>query len=821
MPVDLPVRHVLDDVLAALARRGRAVLEAPPGAGKTTLVPPALADRVAGRVVVLEPRRIAARAAAQRMAALAGEPVGGLIGFTTADERRASARTRVEVVTEGVLVRRLQRDPSLEGIGAVVVDEFHERSLEADLALAFTLDAAAALRDDLAILVMSATLEGARVADLLGAAPRIRSEGRVHPVATHHRPTPAGTAVEDAVARAVREALAAHDGDVLAFLPGAAEIRRCAAALADVAAEGVAVRALHGALSAAEQDAALAPGPGRRVVLATDLAETSLTVPGVRVVVDSGLARRPRFDPRTGMSGLVTVRISADRAEQRRGRAGREAPGVCYRLWSAAEDGALAPQRPPAVAEADLAGFALELAAWGTPDPVALPLLDQPPPAAFAQARALLEDLGAVDAAGRITAHGRLLADLPVHPRLAHMIAVAVPGDRRLACEVAAVLADRDPLVVPPGTRHADLETRVAVLRGARPPAGITLRRGALQRARRELRRLLRSVDRPAAQEGPIDRVGVVLAAAYPDRVAQRRDRPGAFVLAGGRGAVLPADDPLAGEALLVVAALDRGGQEARIHLAAALDVEEVGHLVRRRAVVAWEDGDVVAEEREELGRLVLRSRPLADPDPAAVTAALLEGVAREGLALLPWDPATRRLRARLAHLHRTRAGEGWPDVGDDALLEGLPGWLGPYLAGRRRRADLAGVPLADALRGLVPPALLGRLDELAPTHVRVPSGSRVAVDYGGERPVLAVKLQELFGLTRTPEVAGRPLLLHLLSPAGRPVQVTDDLASFWAHGYRQVRAELRGRYPKHPWPEDPLRASPTAGTTRRRPSSP
>ncbi len=779
----------------------------------------AASGQVDGRVVVLEPRRIAAHAAAARMAELLGEPVGRTVGCTTGEGRAVSAATRVEVVTEGVLVRRLQRDPALEGTGAVVLDEFPERSIEADLALAFSLEVQEALRPDLQVLVMSATLDGDRVAGMLGDPAVVRSEGRTHEVQTLHRPAPAGARVGDVVAAGVREALDLHGGDVLAFLPGRREIVDAERALADL---DVDVRPLYGALSGDAQRAALRPSPhGRRVVLATDIAESSLTVPGVRIVVDGGWARRPAFDPATGMSRLRTVRVSRASADQRRGRAARLGPGLCLRLWAAHE--ALDPHAPPAIAEEDLAPTALEVAAWGTPlDDLAL--LDQPPAATWAAATALLRSLDALDDDG-LTDHGRAMADLPVHPRLAHMVLTSPARLRGLAADVAALLGERD-VLVHGGT---DLEQRVAALRGrARGP----VRRRALDRVRADADRIRRrsGIDREGIDREGIDRqggdrdgggatvtgddVGRLVALAYPDRVARARGRRGAFVMSGGRGAVLPPGDPLAGEPVLAVAAVDRGAAEARIHLAAALDLETVREMARHVDVVEWRDGDVAAERQLRYGAVVLSTTPLADPPREAVVAALLDGVAAEELRPLPWTRDVMGLRDRLRHLHRTRPGDGWPAVDDATLVAQLATWLGPFLPTARRRADLASAPLADALMSRVPHDLHHRLDELAPTHVAIPTGRRARIDYGGDRPVLAVKLQELMGTRETPRAAGEPVLLHLLSPAGRPLQITDDLAGFWAGSYAAVRAEMRGRYPKHPWPEDPATATPTARTT-------
>ncbi|MTV24233.1 ATP-dependent helicase HrpB [Nitriliruptoraceae bacterium ZYF776] len=844
----LPIEAVLRPLRAALTGRGLAVLEAPPGAGKTTRVPlDLLAHEVfAGRLLLLEPRRVAARAAARRLAEQLGEPVGRTVGVTTRDDRRTSAATRIEVVTDGILLRRLQRDPSLPGVGLVVFDEFHERRLETDLGLAFALEVRGALRDDLQLLVTSATLDGDAVARLLargddGGAPVpvVRAEGRVHPVEVTHLDGPGpGDGVVHATVEAVGRALADGEGDVLVFLPGVREIGEVVRRVADRHPD-VAVLPLHGGLPADEQDRALAPVPGRRrVVVSTDLAETSLTVPGVRTVVDAGLAREPRFDPATGMSGLVTVPASRGSAEQRAGRAGRLGPGRALRLWPAAQHPRREALPRPAIATDDLTGAALEVAVWGA-DVADLALLDAPDPAAWDRAMTTLHELGAVDTAGRPTAHGRQLASLPLHPRLAHLVRRGHDdGHGALACDLAAVLGDRDPLRGP-GV-GVDLVARVTVLRGGPAPRGASPRRRALEAARREAGRLRRLVD-AGTDHGPVapEVVGRLVALGWPDRIAAaRRDRRGAFVLANGRGATVRANDELAGERYLVVADVDRGGAggergrggvgrdaaEARIHLAAAVDRDDLEVVLADRIEVddhvAWRDGDVRAERRHRIGAVTLRRAPLATPSADALLDALLDGLAREGLELLGWRREDRQLQARLTLLHRT-LGAPWPAVDDDALLADLAARVGPFLLRARRRADLARVRVADLLLAAAPPTAAADLDRLAPTHLGVPSGSRKRLDYdaGGGRPVLAVKLQELFGATRTPSVVdGRvPVVVHLLSPAGRPVQITDDLPSFWANGYAAVRAELRGRYPKHPWPQDPTTATPTARTTRRR----
>jgi ATP-dependent helicase HrpB len=843
----LPVVAVVPDLLRALSASSRAVLVAPPGAGKTTVVPLSLAaagNLVGGRIVMLEPRRLAARAAAERMARLLGEPgPGGTVGFRVRGETRVGRGTRVEVVTEGVLTRMLQSDPSLAGVGLVIFDEFHERSLHADIGLALSLQARSLLRPDLKILVMSATLDAVRVAGLLDGAPVVASEGRTHPVETRWRRAPVGDRVETALAATVMRALAEDEGDLLVFLPGAGEIRRVARRLGELGpGPGVTVHPLFGDLDRGEQDAAIAPGrPGeRKVVLATSIAETSLTIEGVRVVIDSGLTRVSRFDPGTGMSRLVTVRVTRDAADQRRGRAGREGAGVCYRLWTRAEERGLVPERQPEILAADLAPLALDLAAWGAA-PDELRWLDPPPRGAYAQALELLRELEAVDDAGAITGHGRELARLGLHPRLGHMLRRGADlGLGDVACDVAAILSERDLLRGEGRAADADLRLRLELLRaadapsrGAGPVAGHSIDRGALARVRRESHRLRklaagRSPAGAAAQPGPdrgLDAVGVLAALAYPDRVGQRREgERGRFLLRNGRGARFAEPQTLEGADWLVAADVEGRGTEARIFRAAALDradlEEQFTGQVEERDEVFWEDtvGRVVARRRRALGALTLSEAPLEEPDPGAVGAAMLEGVRRAGLSALPWDRETRQLRDRLQFLHLLDP-DHWPDTSDAALEATLEEWLLPFLGGARRLVDLRRVDLMEALPGRVAWADRRRLDDLAPDRVQVPSGSRIRVDYSDpEAPALAVRLQEVFGLSSTPTVGGGrvPLTMKLLSPAHRPVQVTRDLESFWRDGYFAVRKDLRGRYPKHYWPEDPLQAE---ATRRVRPS--
>ncbi|MFI5614630.1 ATP-dependent helicase HrpB [Amycolatopsis sp. NPDC051903] len=797
---DLPVRAVLPDVLAALADHGTAVLVAPPGTGKTTLVPLAL-EHGGGRVVVAEPRRLAARAAAARMATLLGEPVGETVGYSVRGDRKVSARTRIEVVTSGLLVRRVQNDPELTGVSTVLLDECHERHLDADLLLALLLDVRAGLREDLRLLATSATVASGRLAELLGAAPVVTAHARTYPVELAYRAPARGARVEQSVAAAVRIALSEGDGDVLAFLPGAGEIARTTALLGSLDAD---VLPLHGRLSAARQDEALRPRERRRVVLATAVAESSLTVPGVRAVVDSGLARVPRVDHRRGLAGLATVRVSAAVAEQRAGRAGREAPGRAYRCWPEHEQATLPAYPEPEIRTAELARFALELACWSTPDGSGLAWWDPPGEGALAAARALLVTLGATDADGTVTPRGRRMADLGLHPRLARALLDGSEAvGSRAAAEVVALLDA--------GAQLTDVEAELRRLRGGTDDAA--------RRWKREVRRLAGLVNSPA-QPGKPD-AALIVALAHPERLARRRSGAApVYLMAGGTAAELPAGSGIGAADWLAVgeATRDPGRAQGTIRLAAVADehlaVRAAPALVSEVDEVAW-DGDVVTRHVRRLGAIVLAERPLRSPSRDLVHDALVTGLRTEGLGLLRWSDDGRRLRERLAFLHRV-LGAPWPAVDADTLLSEVDSWLD--LSRARRRADLANVDAGAALRGLLPWPEAARLDELAPDRLEVPSGSRYRVDYTGDQPVLAVKLQETFGWTATPTVAdGRiPVLLHLLSPAGRPAAVTADLESFWRTGYAAVRADLRGRYPKHPWPEDPATVSPTRHTTRR-----
>ncbi|HSX86875.1 MAG TPA: ATP-dependent helicase HrpB [Pseudomonas sp.] len=835
----LPIDAQLPALREALACRHEAVLEAPPGAGKTTRVPLALLDQpwLAGqRIVMLEPRRLAARAAAERLASELGEKVGETVGYRIRLDSKVGPRTRIEVVTEGILARRLQDDPALEGVGLVIFDEFHERSLDADLALALCLNGRTMFRSDdsgeppLKILLMSATLEGERLAALLGDAPVLRSEGRMFPVAQHWgAPWQAGEWLEPRVLQTVLQALDDEPGSLLVFLPGQAEIRRVNEQLAErLGGRGdILLCPLHGELELSAQRAAIEPAPAglRKIVLATNIAETSLTIDGVRVVVDAGLTRVPRFDPGSGMTRLETQRISRASATQRAGRAGRLQPGACYRLWSQAQHEQLAAYGAAEILQADLAGLALQLARWGV-SPDELIWLDPPPAAAYAQARDLLTRLGALDERGVLSEHGRAMAELPTHPRIAHLLLRGhALGLTALACDLAALLGERDIL----RGAGADLHSRIALLSGeskaGRGAQGGTQR--ALQLARQFHGLLKRSPASEAVADPEHPRwLGALLAFAYPDRVAQQR-RPGGaeYRLANGRAALFAEADALMKHEWLVLADLGsrQGQREERIYLAADLDPQlfetVLAEQVSIREELDWDEREGVlrAERQRRLGELVLSREPLSGLDEATRSRALLGLVRRKGLALLPWTPELRQWQARVALLRaldlQAQGHSDWPDVGDAALLQSLEDWLQPYLGQVSRLSHFANLDLPGMLQNLLPWPLPQRLDELAPRSVQVPSGSRIALDYNEQPPVLAVRLQELFGLAETPRIAGgrQVVKLHLLSPARRPVQVTQDLANFWRSTYAEVKKDLKGRYPKHYWPDDPLIAEPTA----------
>lgn len=844
--INLPIKECWPELREALRDQGRAVLAAPTGSGKTTLLPLLLLEEewLAGRtILMLEPRRLAARMAADRMAGLLGEPTGQRVGYRIRFERLVSPATRIEVLTEGILTRMLQDDPALERAGLVIFDEFHERSLHGDLALALCLDSVSALRPDLRILVMSATLEVEAVSRLLGSAPIIRGSGRTFPVTIRHLPVPERSptapgysfaATVRATTAAIRLALSEQSGDLLAFLPGAGEIRAVAANLAETAGAGqIRLRPLYGELDRAEQDRAVLPEPdgGRRVVLATNIAETSLTIEGVSTVIDSGWGRVARFDPNSGLSKLVTERISRSAATQRAGRGGRLGPGFCYRLWDEGTHQTLKEQDRPEIMAADLCRLALELATWGTNDPSVLSWLDPPPATALAAARELLTELDGLDSRGVITPQGRKMAALPLHPRLAHLLlSVAAFGRTETACDLAAILAERDLLSSAPGRpRPTDLELRLAALTAFRQGRKGEVRSlGGDPELCRKVDQVSRQFQRLCPgrpdQSGP-QSPGSLLAYAYPDRVAGLR--PGSrerYLLAAGRGAKLAGDDPLAGRPWLVAASLDSDRQEGRIFLAAAISLEELRTFhagrISKLAEVEWDDrGCLVSRQVERFGKLELASRPGGTLNPDQVRTRLLAEINRRGLALLPWSPAARELQARLICLHRWQPAGAWPDFSETGLLTILEEWLGPWLTKINCLDQLARLDLPAILEARLDWQQRQKADQLAPSHLEVPSGSRIRLQYQpGEPPVLAVRLQELFGLADTPRIcAGSiPVTLHLLSPAKRPVQITTDLRSFWNTTYKEVKKELQGRYPRHHWPDDPWVAPPTARIKRR-----
>jgi len=830
--IGLPVAAVLDRLQGTLADNACAVLQAPPGAGKTTGIPLFLrkAPWLAGRkIIVLAPRRLAARAAAMRMSDLLGEKVGRTVGYRVRMDSRVSSATRIEVITEGVLTRILQGDPSLEGIGLVIFDEFHERSLDADLGLALCLDMQGILNRNLRLLVMSATIDTGPVAAMMDDAPVLTCSGREFPVETRyvgrHTPTESIDVLCDVVLSATRD----ESGSILVFLPGAYEIRQVARRLekARLGPQFI-IAPLFGNLTPSAQNQAIAPVPvGRRkIVLATSIAETSLTIEDIRVVVDSGLQRVPRFETRSGLTRLVTVPVSRASADQRRGRAGRIGPGVCLRLWSREMHYTLVPAHRPEILEADLAGLALEIALWGVDDPGKLKWLDPPPRNTFDSACDLLRSLGALNLDAGITDQGRQMAALPMHPRLAHMLVAANRlGYGGIACDLAALLGDRDVIRFDPGQQDADIRIRLDLVQALRRKRPLTRQGAAIDHS--ALRRVIRAADQLrrqmgcSADDGNAVSIGRLLGWAYPDRIARRRPGVrGKFLLTNGRGAYLDPEAPLAAEEFLVAVELDGERREARIFSAAAYSMDILSEQFAKQLywteAVDWDpDRLAVAARRDlKLGALTLRSEPLSVPDSQQVLKALLKGIRKQGLDCLPWTRSLKRWQERVCFLRRFSGNEQpWPDVTNEGLASHLMQWLAPYLTGMTRLRDLARVELKAALYSLLPHRQHQRLDELAPTHLTVPSGSRIPIDYSGEAPVLAVRLQEIFGLAQTPTVAeGRqPLLIHLLSPAGRPVQITRDLAGFWQSGYHEVKKELKGRYPKHYWPDDPLQAQATA----------
>ncbi|MGB8316046.1 MAG: ATP-dependent helicase HrpB [Aestuariivirga sp.] len=807
--MEFPVDDVIPQLSEALALGPAAILVAEPGAGKTTRVPlkllasPWLGQR---KIVMLEPRRLAARAAAKRMAETLGEAIGETVGYTVRLDRKVSARTRIEVVTEGILTRRLQSDPELKDTGLVIFDEFHERSLDGDLGLALTLDMQRSLREDLRLLIMSATLDAARLAAHLQGAPVINATGRVFPVETRYLDKAERRTISADAAKATQLALRESKQSILVFLPGESEIRRTEDLLNGASLPAnVAVRPLYGAMGFAEQDAALLPAAEgmRKIVLATTIAETSLTIEGIGTVIDTGFKRSPRFDPATGMTALETVRVSLASADQRRGRAGRLGPGVCYRLWPEAETRALAAHDQPEILVSDLTPLVLELAAWGVHEPSSLSWLDSPPAAAFTQAQDLLKRLEALDAEGRITAMGRAMVKVPLHPRLAHMVIKGNElGAGETAAELAAFISERDGLGRDAG---CDIASRLAATRGNA--------RVRIQASARQIRQIL-SIKADTADISE----GVLTALAWPDRIAQKRGGERRYRMSGGGGAVLPEHDGLAKQEWLAIATTDGASGDQRIFLAAPLTLAEIeAHFASQIETVekvAWDSRSqsVIATRARKLSALIIEERPLADADPQATAAAMAQGIAGMGLRVLPWKDGVTHFRAQVMYLRRLLPEDGWPDLSDEALLLSLNEWLTPYLAGITRKAHLERLDMFAIIKGLVPYDLQRQMESLVPSRIEVPSGAHVAIDYETDGdPVIRVRLQEMFGLARTPTIArGRAQLrIELLSPAGRPLAVTKSLETFWTNGYPDVRAELRGRYPKHSWPEDPLSAPP------------
>lgn len=820
MTLPLPIDTLLPELCAALNRHTSLVLQAAPGAGKTTRVPLALLAEswLQGRkIVMLEPRRLAARAAARYMAARLGEKVGATVGYRVRLDSRIGPNTRIEIVTDGVLLRYLQDDPALSQIGAVIFDEFHERSLESDLALALCRDSQSGLREDLRLLIMSATFDADYLSEKLGGVPVLKSEGRIFPVETRYVPATLSRRLADSIVDTIQEALRQSDGGILVFVPGIGEIRQVLRRLeAETLPPNLIVAPLFGDLRAEDQDRAIQPPPAgfRKLVLATAIAETSLTIEDVRIVIDSGLARLPTFDTESGMGRLVTQRVSRDSADQRRGRAGRVAPGICYRLWGEAEDRALLSRRPAEILTSDLADLALQLACWGT-IPDQLYWIDPPPAAPFAQAQNLLKLLGVVDVDGRITPHGRTIGSLGLHPRLAHMLIYGrEKGAGATAAFLAALLQERDILrpAAGSGIQSVDLRERLETGRGA------SLDHSALSRVHELAASYRTRLDIPT---DALDRtaVGWLVATAYPDRLAALRGvGQKGYRLAMGRGADLPAHDALGASPYLAVADLDGARDGARIFRAAPITLAEIEQhfalSIETTRAVAWDSRSesIVAEERRHIGAVILSRRPLTDIDPGKAEVLLLDAIRAADLKCLPWTVEAENLQARITLLRRTE-GETWPDFSTPTLLATLAIWLAPHLDGMRRLRDLDRLSLHDILMTQLDWQQSRQLMELAPTHWQVPSGSHIPIDYQTEGgPALAVRLQELFGLAETPAILrGRvPLLLKLLSPASRPVQMTRDLAGFWKTSYRVVKAELKGRYPRHPWPDDPLAAAPT-----------
>lgn len=811
----LPIDAVLGELRTKSATHTRLVLVAPPGAGKTTRVPLVLKDEAfaaAGKIILLEPRRLAARAAAERMAATLGEKVGETVGLRVRLQSRISAKTRIEVVTEGVFARMILDDPELTGVAAVLFDEFHERSLDADLGLALALEAQAGLRDDLRILVMSATLDGARVSKLMGDCPVIVSEGRAYPIETRHLPREARSRMEEDMLRAIMTALRAESGSILAFLPGQAEIRRLAQMLEDKVPKDVEIAPLYGAMDRAAQDRAVLPTQAgkRKIVLATSIAETSLTIEGVRVVIDSGLARVPRFEPDLGLTRLETLRVSRAAADQRRGRAGRTEPGVCYRLWEEAATGALEAFSPPEILSADLSSLLLDLAAWGVRDPYQLAWLDPPPAPALKEARQLLVSLHALDENGAITPQGQAIRALALPPRLARMVIEAAKlGEAQLAADLAAVLVERGL-----GGERIDLAERVENFRrdrGQRAEDARRLARGFAEEAARQ-------TGRKEQTGGEIHDCGRLIAMAYPDRIAKARGRDGDYLMVNGRAGAMEAHERLAREPYLAIAEIAGRAGAARILAAAALTQEDVeaiaGAQIIERDEVSFDKQSMSLRRRRarKIGAIALTEHVLPVEANAQTAAALAQGAAAVGLDKLPWTKAQKQWRDRVMFLRRAE-GEEWPDLSDDALAQHAQDWLAPFIEGRTSLNAINANDLDAALSALLSWDMTRRLEAEAPTHFEAPTGSRVAVDYEADGgPVLAIRVQELFGLSTHPSLAGGrvPLTLHLLSPAHRPIQITKDLPGFWKGSWAAVKTEMKGRYPRHVWPDDPAQATPT-----------
>jgi ATP-dependent helicase HrpB len=812
---ELPVSHVLADIGAALAEERRAVLSAPPGAGKTTLVPLYLLGqswRGDGKIILLEPRRLAARAAASRMASLLGEQVGDTVGYRMRLDVRISAKTRIEVVTEGVFARMILDDPELSGVSTVIFDEFHERSLDADFGLALALDVQSALREDLRILVMSATLDIERVAALLEHPPVIESMGRSFPIEIRHQDRPAGERIEDTVTRAILDAHATEQGSILAFLPGQAEITRTVERLAGRLAPETVIAPLYGNLGQREQDAAIRPAPRgtRKIVLATSIAETSITIDGVRIVIDSGLQRLPVFEASTGITRLETVRVSRASADQRAGRAGRTEPGIAIRLWHPGQTAALPAFTPPQILSSDLSGLALDLAHWGVQDPAALAFVDQPPATTLAEARALLRQLGALDAEHGLTARGRLMRDLALPPRLSAMVISAADfGQAREAAMLAVLLTEQGL-----GGQSVDLEERLRRFK--------TEKGERAEASRRLAGRLATAAGESRTAAAPV-LTGSLLLHAFPDRIALQRGGRGRFVMANGRGAELPETERLASSQMLVIADLTGRAAQARILAAAEIsrvDVEE--HLpgeirTEDQSLFDRASRQVRARRITRLGAIVFEETPLPRPSGEQATKALAEGIRELGIGVLPFSKEATQLRERIGFLYRT-IGEPWPDMSDNALLSRLEEWFAPFQSDARGLSDISAGGLSNGLMSLVPHELQRDLSRLAPTHFEAPTGQRHPIQYEGDEPLLTIRVQELFGLKQHPAIGGGrlPLVLELTSPAHRPIQTTRDLPGFWAGSWKDVRADMRGRYPRHPWPEDPADALPTTRTKPR-----